>query len=116
MALGCKTGGRKRGTPNKVGSDLRKAAREHSDVALRIILRLMKAKATPAAVKLRAAEVVLDRGWGRASQRNEWTGPDDGPIVPVINLITHPESDAAREAKEKFLASEHGGSRGCSIS
>jgi hypothetical protein len=63
-----KTGGRKKGSVNKVGADLRAAAREHTEDALKTIIALMKAKTSPAAVKLRAAEFIIERGWGKATQ------------------------------------------------
>lgn len=43
-------------------------AREHSSRALNILVELMEDPEMPPPVRLRAAEVLLDRGWGKAAQ------------------------------------------------
>ena len=43
-------------------------AREHSDAAIRFLVSAMEDPDMPPPVRLRAAEVLLDRGWGKAAQ------------------------------------------------
>ena len=52
-----------------VPADVRKAFQEHTEESLRVITDIMRnGKKYPSAVRLRAAEIVLDRAWGRPSQ------------------------------------------------
>ncbi len=99
-----KTGGRQKGTPNKVGADLRAAARELTCDALKTIIALMKAKKSPAAVKLRAAEFLIERGWGKATQSVEVGlkpiyGISDQPITAEQWAAKYADENAASPAR-----------------
>ena len=64
-----KTGGRKKGTPNKTTADIKAAFREHGQEFVRAMLKLTKSKDEN--VRLKALQVCLDRGYGKAVQHIE---------------------------------------------
>jgi hypothetical protein len=45
---------------------VRELAREHTEEAIRTLAAIMQDGKEPAAARVRAAECLLDRGWGRA--------------------------------------------------
>lgn len=51
----------------RIPESLVRAARQYTRQALSVLLRLMRS-AKSESVKLRAAEIVLDRGWGKSIQ------------------------------------------------
>ena len=75
-----KTGGRSKGTPNKVTLAIREAALLHGPNALAELARLMTAGQTEH-VRLAACKEVLDRAYGKSRQSIEHTGHDSGPIA-----------------------------------
>ena len=64
---GRKTGGRQRGTPNKVTVELPEAAQVYTETALDELARLAS-HAKSEAARVAACRELLDRGHGRASQ------------------------------------------------
>ena len=58
--------------------EIRSLARSHTRTALRVLVGIMRCKdATPAA-RVSAANAILDRGWGKATQPLE--NGSDGPL------------------------------------
>ena len=53
------------GRPKEVGH-VREQAREHTEEAIRILATIMQDGKEPAAARVRAAECLLDRGWGKS--------------------------------------------------
>ncbi len=70
-------GGRPKKTEEQI--QLESACRAKTKDALDTILVLMRS-ADKDSVKLSAAQFVIERGWGKAVQRNEHTGIDGEPI------------------------------------
>jgi hypothetical protein len=74
-------------------TEIRSLARSHSRTALNVLVGVMRNKdATPAA-RVAAANAILDRGWGKATQAVE-TG-EGGPIElihKIERVIVHPEN------------------------
>ena len=64
-----KTGGRKKGAPNKTTADIKAAFREHGQEFVRAMLKLTKSKDEN--VRLKALQICLDRGYGKAVQHIE---------------------------------------------
>ena len=64
-----KTGGRKKGTPNKHTADIKAAIREHGPAFVKELVKLCKHK--DANVRVRALKLAYDRGWGQATQHIE---------------------------------------------
>jgi hypothetical protein len=94
---GQKTGGRTRGTRNKVTAEVKDLARRYSDEAIRTLADIMldgevildrfgiESPRTPAAARVAAAKELLDRAYGKAPQAI--TG-EDGGAVKVDQEIT----------------------------
>ncbi len=69
MAQRQKTGGRRRGTPNRVTAELKAAFQLHGDELVQALLALTKSD--DERVRLGAIQAALDRGWGKATQHTE---------------------------------------------
>lgn len=74
-AEGVKRTGRPKGSRNKLnlalGNRLSDLAREHTEVALRTLVSVMKDKKAPHAARVTAANSLLDRGYGKPVQHNQ---------------------------------------------
>ena len=77
--------------------EIRSLARSHTRTAIRVLVGVMRCKdATPAA-RVSAANAILDRGWGKATQPLENSG--DGAlefIHRIERVIVHPEKDGGQ--------------------
>ena len=73
MAKGLKTGGRRKGTPNKNTADLKALASKHGPAALKAI-RVLADTAENEQTRLAAWRELLDRGYGKPAQYNEIGG------------------------------------------
>jgi hypothetical protein len=73
--------------------EIRSLARGHTRTALNVLVGVMRDKdATPAA-RVSAANAILDRGWGKATQPLQ--NGDDGAlelIHRIERVIVHPEN------------------------
>ena len=78
-------GGRRPGAgrkPGKVGAAKRalaEMAKEHAEAALRTLVEIAQSGESEAA-RVSAANAILDRGYGKAPQAMEHSGPGGGPI------------------------------------
>lgn len=84
MAKGVKTGGRIAGTPNKATADLKGLAREYTQEALDGLVRVLRSSESDQA-RVAAANSILDRGYGKASQ--VLSGDEDGGPIKTITRI-----------------------------
>jgi hypothetical protein len=77
----------------KTITEIRSLARGHTRTAVNVLVGVMRCKdATPAA-RVSAANAILDRGWGKATQPLE--NGDDGAlelIHRIERVIVHPEN------------------------
>jgi hypothetical protein len=77
----------------KAVTEIRSLARSHTRKALNVLVAVMRhPNATPAA-RVAAANAILDRGWGKATQPLE--GSNDGAlelIHRIERVIVHPEN------------------------
>ena len=78
---GVKTGGRKKGSKNKVLHCIKQAARLHGTAAIKVLFDMMRSKETAETVRLGCAKELLDRGYGKALAQITHTGANDGPII-----------------------------------
>ena len=79
--------------PNKTITEIRSLARSHSRTALNVLVGVMRSKDATATAKVSAANAILDRGWGKATQPIE--NGDDGAlelIHRIERIIVHPEN------------------------
>lgn len=97
-----KTGGRQKGTPNKVARfDLAKSAKVYGLRALATCIEIMENTDEAGATRLAAAKEILDRGFGKAKQVTEVSGPDGGDIQSrlVIEFVGQPPISARVDAQ-----------------
>jgi hypothetical protein len=74
-------------------TEIRSLARSHTRTALNVLVGVMRSKDATAAAKVSAANAILDRGWGKATQPVE--GGNEGAlelIHRIERVIVHPEN------------------------
>ena len=74
-------------------TEIRSLARSHTRTALNVLVGVMRSKDATATAKVSAANAILDRGWGKATQANG--NSDDGAlelIHRIERVIVHPEN------------------------
>jgi hypothetical protein len=76
--------------------EIRSLARSHTRTAIRVLVGIMRCKdATPAA-RVSAANAILDRGWGKATQPLENSGDGALELIHRIErVIVHPEKNSS---------------------
>jgi hypothetical protein len=65
--------GRKKGSPNKISSEIRAIAQQHGEKAIAMLAEMMLAGESESA-RIAAAKEILDRAYGKASQLIEGPG------------------------------------------
>jgi hypothetical protein len=91
------TFGRKRRCWNpampKTLTEIRSLARSHTRHALNVLVAVMRNTKTPPPARIAAANAILDRAWGKATQTIE-TGEDGALelIHRIERVIVHPEN------------------------
>lgn len=80
----------------KATAEIRSLAREHTEAAIKSLAAIMRQPKSPAAARVSAAQVLLDRGWGKAVQTI--AGDEENPlhVIHTIRRIIvdprHPDS------------------------
>jgi hypothetical protein len=77
----------------KTLTEIRSLARSHTRTALNVLVGVMRNTKAPPPARIAAANAILDRGWGKASQPVE--NGEDGRIELVHRIervIVHPEN------------------------
>ena len=69
----------------KIPADLRSLARGHTNLCIKVLAGIVSQEASPAAARVSAAGILLDRGWGRAAQTH--TDDDGGPLQIIIRQL-----------------------------
>jgi len=78
---------------SKSVTEIRSLARSHTRTALNVLVGVMRSKGATAAARISAANAILDRGWGKATQPLE-SGADGALelIHRIERVIVHPEN------------------------
>jgi len=76
----------------KIPTDLRSLARGHTALCVKVLAGIVSQEAVPAASRVAAAGILLDRGWGRPIQPH--TDEDGGPLRIIIRRIGDTGSEA----------------------
>ena len=71
--------------------DLRSLARSHTETAVRVLAGIMEQPSSADAARVRAAEALLDRGWGKPAQPIS-SDPDSSIIVNIIQKVRAPKT------------------------
>jgi len=77
----------------KTVTEIRSLARSHTRTAINVLVGVMRNKDSTAAARVSAANAILDRGWGKATQPLE--SGDDGAlelIHRIERVIVYPEN------------------------
>lgn len=82
-----KTGGRQKGTRNKVTADVKEAALAYTSDALDTLSEIMRSPKEPAAARVAAARELLDRGHGKPKQ-----SVDLDANVLIADVSSEPEA------------------------
>lgn len=71
----------------KIPADIRSLARAYTDEAIRRLAALMRNPGAdqPTSTSVHAAQILLERGWGKPHQTV--SGEDDGPIEIIIRKM-----------------------------
>lgn len=87
-----KSGGRKKGTPNKVTKEIKELAQLHAAAAIKELARLM-IEAESETARVSAIKEILDRGYGKAPQAI--TGGDGEALFPKL-MVTYQTNASER--------------------
>ena len=89
-----KTGGRAKGTPNKVAHEIRLLAQQHGADAIGTLVEIMTDPNRSETARIAAARELLDRGYGKAGVADIAALPllttDDRPVF-YLNFLTEPK-------------------------
>lgn len=80
-----KTGGRKKGVPNKATAEVKVAAAVYTPKALLTLASIMQDDSQPAAARVSAANSLLDRAHGKPAQAI--TGGDGTDLPFTISVV-----------------------------
>jgi hypothetical protein len=69
----------------KIPTDLRSLARGHTELCIKVLAGMLSQEAVPAAARVSAAAILLDRGWGKPTQMH--AGEDGEDIKVTIRTI-----------------------------
>jgi hypothetical protein len=68
----------------KTPTEIKSLARAHTESAINVLAGIMNETSAPRAARVSAANSLLDRGWGKATQ--PISGDDDAPPVSFTTI------------------------------
>jgi hypothetical protein len=75
----------------QVAMDIEALARKHGKAAIKVLVAIMNQGEGPAAPRLSAAKVLLDRGWGRVGAGPASRDGGAPPLAFIKRVIVFPE-------------------------
>ena len=98
---GQKTGGRRKGTPNKATADVKTLAGVYTPEAVRLLASVMRNTKAPLMARVMAADKLLDRACGRPAQvvaGADRTGPVSFTLIEELHPVLLPgDMETARK-------------------
>jgi hypothetical protein len=88
------------GRPRQL-ADVRDLARQHTEEAVECLVRIMRDSKSEAA-QVAAANAILDRGWGKATQPLTGDGLPPEPFIVKVNLHSQEEIEERCAGAEDF--------------
>ena len=77
----------------KTLTQIRSLARSHTRTAVNVLVGIMRSNDATAAARVSAANAILDRGWGKATQPAESGSDGSRQVIHRIErIIVHPEN------------------------
>ncbi|MDI1277287.1 hypothetical protein [Methylobacter sp.] len=97
--------GRKKGTKNKITVDLKNKAGEYSAEAIQVFVDVMRDSDAPQAVRIQAADKLLDRSHGKASIHidAQHTSKMEPELLERIKTEMIARMEASRERQKQVL-------------
>ena len=86
-------GGRPKGVSKSVVADVRALAKTYGEDAIEALVEVMGNAKTPPAARVAAATAILDRGFGKPSQRMDVAG---GLTLEALIMATLPDDERRR--------------------
>lgn len=83
---GERRGGRKPGVPNKATAEIKSLAQQWGPQAIATLAEIMTSAEHASPARVAAAKELIDRGYGKAVQALEMSGPDGQPIQTEASL------------------------------
>jgi hypothetical protein len=83
----------------KIFTEVKQAAREHTEAAIETLVGVVNNEEAPTAARVAAANAILDRGWGKPGQYVE-TSVRKKPIREMTDEETH-GSDCCRKRRSR---------------
>ena len=97
-----KTGGRAKGTPNKVAHEVRSLAQQHGADAIGTLAEIMADPTRNENARIAAAREMLDRGYGKSGVEGVTALPllmtDNRPVFEIIFLDKKPQTNVVENA------------------
>jgi hypothetical protein len=82
-------------------NEIRSLARSHTRTAINVLVGIMRSKDMTAAARVAAANAILDRGWGKATQPLEHSSDGALELIHRIErVIVHPEQLEGPDARK----------------
>ena len=72
-------------------AEIRSLARSHTRTAVRVLVGIMRSNDATPAIRISAANAILDRGWGKAAQALETRDGALELIHRIERVIVHPD-------------------------
>ena len=85
-----KIGGPVKGEPNRTSPDIRQLARQYTTEALDTLVGVMRDRESGASARASAANIVLDRAWGKPTQSVD-ANVDGSMTVCVVTGVPRPD-------------------------
>jgi len=82
-----KTGGRKKGTPNRIEPLIRPLAQRYGPDCIHALARIVTAKQSTAAAVISASTLLLAYGYGKPAEMHEVSGQDGTPIPVNSDIV-----------------------------
>lgn len=79
-------------TKAKSPVEIRSLARSHTQTALNVLVGVMQSEDATPAVRVSAANAILDRGWGKGIQAAHGEDGVSELIQKIERIIVHPEN------------------------
>jgi hypothetical protein len=90
-------------TTSKAAAEIKALAKKHSKAAIKVLAGIMNQADGPATARVSAAQALLDRGWGKATQ--PLAGEEGG--LPVLARIERVIVDAQKNSEDGSSAGPH---------
>jgi hypothetical protein len=73
----------------KIPADLKSLARGHTELCIKVLAGMLSQEAVPAAARVSAAGILLDRGWGKAPQAHTGENGEGDIKVTIRHILEH---------------------------